>query len=102
MTDLETQILELLTGRSPAAAVTREELVCLTGQSDRKNRDAVASLQSQGYPIINLRHGYYWGTQEEVQKYKNREWKRIRSLAFKLKNLFPKLHEAVEQLELGF
>jgi hypothetical protein len=103
MTDLESTILSLLRGRdiSPLA-VTRDDLVSVTGCPGRANRDAIASLQAQGFPIVSLGKGYWLGTQEEVEAYKRREWKRLRTLAEKLKGFMPQVNEALKQLDLGF
>ncbi len=103
MTDLETAILKFLHAReNPVLALTRNDLSTMTGYPDRANRDAIASLQAQGYPIVSLGKGYWLGTQEEVEAYKRREWKRLRTMAEKLKGLMPQVDEALRQLDLGF
>lgn len=103
MTDLESTILNLLRGKDISSVVlTRDALVSVTGYPDRANRDAIASLQAQGFPIVSLSKGYWLGTQEEVEAYKRREWKRLRTLAEKLKGLMPQVNEALKQLDLGF
>lgn len=103
MTDLESTILSLLRGKEISSfAMTREDLVLLTGYPDRANRDAIASLQAQGYPIVSLGKGYWLGTETEVAAYKRREWKRLRTLAEKLKGFMPQINEALKQLDLGF
>lgn len=101
MTDLESTILDLLQERD-SPSLTREELVWMTGHPDRANREAIASLQAQGYPIVSLGKGYWLGTHEEVEAYKRREWRRLRTMAEKLRGILPKVHEVVQQLDLGF
>lgn len=102
MTDLESKILESLKGRStPSYAVTRSDLVRLTSSPDRANRDAIASLQAQGHPIVSLGKGYWLGTKADVESYTRREWHRIRTLAKKLKGFLPQISEALGQLDLG-
>lgn len=103
MTELESTILSLLRGKNISnLAVTRDNLVSLTGYPDRANRDAIASLQAQGHPIVSLGKGYWLGTHEEVEAYKRREWKRLRTMAEKLKGFMPQVNDALEQLDLGF
>lgn len=103
MTDLESIILNLLQGKGIASgALTRDHLVSVTGCPDRANRDAIASLQAQGFPIVSLGKGYWLGTEAEVAAYKRREWKRLSTLADKLKGFMPQVSEALKQLDLGF
>lgn len=80
----------------------RRELVQVTGLTDRKIRDIIADLQSQGSPIVSLGKGYWMGTDEEVKSYRNREMNRAFTILRKLKNLVPQAGEALKQLEIGF
>ena len=102
MADLEDQILRALEGRlSPTAAVTRMELTSITGQTDRANRAAISALQTRGLPIVSLTKGYFMAANGEYRRrYLAREWKRIKTLAEKLRGIEPRVTEAIRQLEL--
>ncbi|HCU25987.1 MAG TPA: hypothetical protein DF383_13295 [Deltaproteobacteria bacterium] len=98
MTELESAILNLLRDkRHPALALSRSQLASLTGHPDRTNREAIAALQAQGYPIVSLGKGYWLGTEEDIAAYKRREWKRLRTMAEKLRSLQPKLPQDQQQ-----
>lgn len=80
----------------------RRELVEITGLKDRKVRDIIADLQSQGFPLVSLGKGYWMGTDEEVKSYRKREMSRAFTILRKLKHLLPQASEALKQLEMQF
>lgn len=102
MNDFEAKILNCLGARtSPKEMpVTRSVLAAHTGLTDRKLRDAIASLQAQGFPIVSLSKGYFLGAKEEVEAYIRREKSRAITILQKLRNLVPQLGELVDQLTL--
>ncbi len=103
MTDIESKILGVLEERKQSPMkqpVTRSALVAATGLPDRKVRDAIASLQAQGFPIVSLQKGYFLGEQKDVDAYIRREKSRAITILQKLRNLVPQLGGLVDQLTL--
>lgn len=92
-----TEILTNVEGRIPtgrARAITRKELVALTGLDDRSVRLAISRSE---LPIINLGYGYFIpDTNDEVDMiemhaYVSQEHARIASLSEKINTKFANL-----------
>jgi hypothetical protein len=101
MTEIESKILGLLEGRrSPLLALTRAELELKTGLTDRLVRASIASLQTQGHPVISLGRGYWIGDQKDIDAYIRREKHRAITILQKLRRFLPRVDEMIEQLSL--
>lgn len=89
MTEVETKILGILEGRKPGSpSLTRNEMSNMTGIHPRQIRLAMASLQTQGHPIISPGKGYRMATtQEEIEAFLRRESRRAFTILKKLRDL---------------
>lgn len=67
-------------------AISRTELMHLTGLNDRKNRELIEQLKHQGHLICNLGTGYFIAvTLSEMLSYYKQETKRAMAILHPLK-----------------
>lgn len=65
----------------------RAALVFLTGLTDRKVREAVASLQALGWPIVSLAKGYRLASSADAEQYAAREERRALTILAKVRRI---------------
>ena len=99
----EQKLIDLLKRVTEKEPASRREISVVTGLSDRKNRRIISGLQLAGSPIVSIRKGYFWARRkEQIAQYKAREWRRVKSIAERLRGLAPEIKRAIDQLNFKF
>ena len=95
---MKEEILKMLT--ESTNSLSRNFLSAHFNIPDRKIREHIAELQSEGCKIISLTKGYKLAVNGELEQYVAREKRRAISILSKISHLNPKIKEIEKQLEL--
>lgn len=90
-------MIEDYIGYGPESAITRQELVMITGHNDRLIRDVIGKMRKEGIPVVNFGKGYYISNDpDEIKRFVRKE---LSSKINDMKETSLALYEVAEGLE---